>query len=379
MSTDEAVGDVGAAGTEPTEELVGGDVSVPEDRCGYSYDVSTLEGVGKTSCWRPVWADQDRCVWHSDEGDKPRQAYEELAPSPGERLDGACISEISLTGTDWFEDCVMIGVELNSVDLRSASFVRADFREAEFNHVDAREANFLRANLEDTTFDACDLRHAQFADARLDQAVFSHVRISRETDFGKSPVYEREIDEATSEDEYIRAAQAAIWSSREIQELFRRNALPTEARHYYLKEKDARRRLAWHLDNYGQALRAEASRWVTGYSMSPWRVLATSLVIIVVSALLYPLTGGLEEVVAGGGGEQMAVTWEVQNPESASRYYIFSVFLKSLYFSVVTFTTLGYGDISPIGTYARTVAGIEALTGTALMALLVFVLSRRIQ
>jgi voltage-gated potassium channel Kch len=118
---------------------------------------------------------------------------------------------------------------------------------------------------------------------------------------------------------------------------------------------------------------------VTGYSMSPWRILATSFVIIVVSALLYPLTGGLEEVVASGGGEQMAVTWEVQNPESASRYYIFSVFLKSLYFSVVTFTTLGYGDISPIGTYARTVAGIEALMGTALMALLVFVLSRRIQ
>lgn len=49
---------------------------------------------------------------------------------------------------------------------------------------------------------------------------------------------------------------------------------------------------------------------------------------------------------------------------------------KSLYFSVVTFATLGYGDIQPIGTVARFLAGIEALLGALLAALLVFVLTR---
>lgn len=41
-----------------------------------------------------------------------------------------------------------------------------------------------------------------------------------------------------------------------------------------------------------------------------------------------------------------------------------------LYFSVVTWTTLGYGDITPTG-YAKLVASIEALFGYVMMALLV--------
>lgn len=43
---------------------------------------------------------------------------------------------------------------------------------------------------------------------------------------------------------------------------------------------------------------------------------------------------------------------------------------EALYFSVVTFTTLGYGDLAPIG-WGRAVAGTEALAGLFLAALLV--------
>ena len=44
--------------------------------------------------------------------------------------------------------------------------------------------------------------------------------------------------------------------------------------------------------------------------------------------------------------------------------------LDCLYFSVVTWTTVGYGDLLPEGK-ARLVAGLEALTGYVLMALLI--------
>lgn len=45
-------------------------------------------------------------------------------------------------------------------------------------------------------------------------------------------------------------------------------------------------------------------------------------------------------------------------------------FLNSLYFSVVTFTTLGYGDILPIG-ISKLFAAIEALLGGFILALFV--------
>jgi hypothetical protein len=41
------------------------------------------------------------------------------------------------------------------------------------------------------------------------------------------------------------------------------------------------------------------------------------------------------------------------------------------YYSFVTLTTLGYGDIQPVSAYARTAAFIEAVTGTLYVAILI--------
>jgi voltage-gated potassium channel len=46
-------------------------------------------------------------------------------------------------------------------------------------------------------------------------------------------------------------------------------------------------------------------------------------------------------------------------------------FTELLYFSLVTITTLGYGDISPIAPLARIGAGLEAAMGTLYIAILI--------
>ena len=51
--------------------------------------------------------------------------------------------------------------------------------------------------------------------------------------------------------------------------------------------------------------------------------------------------------------------------------------LTSLYFSLVTFSTLGYGDWRP-RRYARAFAAVEALSGPVLMAALVVIMVRKI-
>ncbi len=50
-----------------------------------------------------------------------------------------------------------------------------------------------------------------------------------------------------------------------------------------------------------------------------------------------------------------------------------------LYFSIVTFTTLGYGDLRPCAnvTWARMVASLEAFIGAFMIALFVWTLARR--
>jgi hypothetical protein len=44
---------------------------------------------------------------------------------------------------------------------------------------------------------------------------------------------------------------------------------------------------------------------------------------------------------------------------------------------VVTFTTLGFGDISPITDAGRAVASVEAFTGAFMIALFVLVFGRK--
>lgn len=355
------------------------DGSTPDDRCGYVYNASTIHDVGDSSCWRPTWNDEDRCIWHADGGPKSREALAKLAPDEPERLDGAVLDAVDLDGIDWFEGCSLIGAEFTAVDLYEASLVGADLREATLENVDARKSDLRWVNLEDASIRSCDLRFADLRHARLDQTVLANTRIGPGTTFGDEVVYEEELEDvdADADERYQSRAQAAIWAYREIHDIHEKNALPYEARRYYLKEKDVRRRLAWRMTHWQRALMAEGSRWITGYGMSPWRVLGTAAVIIVVSALLYPTTGGLAETVTRGGDSE-TITWTIEDPESTSRYVFALVFFRSLYFSIVTFATLGYGDLRPIGDIARALAGVEALLGQMLVALLVFVLSRRI-
>ena len=54
----------------------------------------------------------------------------------------------------------------------------------------------------------------------------------------------------------------------------------------------------------------------------------------------------------------------------------FGTLLNALYYSLVTFTTLGYGDIQPTG-WLKALSAIEALTGAVFMALIVAVIARK--
>ena len=45
--------------------------------------------------------------------------------------------------------------------------------------------------------------------------------------------------------------------------------------------------------------------------------------------------------------------------------------VRSIYFSIVTITTLGYGEITPLSIAARNLAAMEAVTGVLYTATLV--------
>lgn len=119
---------------------------------------------------------------------------------------------------------------------------------------------------------------------------------------------------------------------------------------------------------YAAALRAKSSKlfylykgWEIfgGYGVGIIRAALTALLLpLVVFPLLYalsiPVGGKLE------GANMQPLYWA----------------LNSIYFSIVTFTTLGYGDISPKG-FAKIIASLEAITGYLVLALIVTIIARK--
>lgn len=102
---------------------------------------------------------------------------------------------------------------------------------------------------------------------------------------------------------------------------------------------------------------------------SPVRFAAYGGVVLLVAALLYwtkycGFVHGAEPILGSGGYQlQSRVSWGLRLPEA-------------LYFSCITFTTIGYGDLAPIG-LARFIAVVEGLLGITLVSSFVVALVKR--
>jgi len=53
-----------------------------------------------------------------------------------------------------------------------------------------------------------------------------------------------------------------------------------------------------------------------------------------------------------------------------------NILLYALYFSAITFTTVGYGDVVPIDWLTRILASIEAILGVSIMAIIIYALTK---
>lgn len=338
--------------------------------CGYRHEMGLADGeISSEPCRRPLWDDHDRCVWHAKVEEKTTETFDHIQPEQEDVVDGAYLRNASLIGVDWFVDTALVGADLTSAELNGADFHGADLTLATLTDASGISTDFSGTNLEGAILTNADLRRATLENARLNGAVLTDVHISDETVFGEESVYEQvSVSPRLGNGHHL---EAAAWAYRQLQQIYHENSLPWLARQSYIKGKDARRRLAWAKRNYRTATIRELSRWVTLYGSSPYRILVASFIVIVTSAIIYPLTGGIQEV---NGGEP--ITYTISNPQEAPKWWISRVLFKSLYFSVVTFATLGFGDIQPIGAAARMMAGVETILGSLLTALLVFVLAR---
>lgn len=271
----------------------------------------------------------------------------------GAVLRGACLREARLFGAN-LTDCELVGADLGGADLREcraerAGFGAASLRDATLFSADLREASFNGADLSGVDASCADLRGARIVSANCTGANFDRA------DARECRLAESEVAEASFESCDLRKGSISRLSGFKRANWIGANLAGVDFRGAY-----AVRRFALD-ENYlfefrarDRAHHAIYAVWKLtsdcGRSFSRWLGLIGAVTI---------LFGLLYGAVAIDYGDHS--TW-----------------LSPYYFSLVTLTTLGYGDALPTTVPAQAVVMVEVVLGYIFLGGLICILANKL-
>ena len=148
----------------------------------------------------------------------------------------------------------------------------------------------------------------------------------------------------------------------------------------FTKEKDMERKSYCHFKTLHRWLWSCFLNAIYGYGERPWNVAITAGVVILFFALFFSIIGiGNPEIIEIKGTAIQQTSGNIVDLafKGSIKNNVIRNFLDSLYFSTITFTTLGYGDFRPLEGLGRILAGSEAFIGAFMMALFVYTFARR--
>ena len=297
------------------------------------------------------------CFWHDHKTKK-------TDPDLKQRLEALVKSGHSLAG-----------FKLEGVDLSGAKLVcpgaksGLNLSDADFYHANLTGAHLFQANMQRCSLMKADLSHANLNCANLEDAnllgtEFEKTKIEN-VQWGKHVIQEQKGRKALKAG-HPATAMDFFQQSEEVYRNLRKVAeyrgLFEQAGTFFHHEMTMRRFRMPALSI--NRLISKLVDIFCGYGEKPINVILFSLLLIFVCAMIYFFMG-----IMGSNGEiifQSTHSW-MSNLTS---------FLYCIYFSVVTFTTLGYGDISPIG-WTRMTASTEAFMGSFILALFVVVFVKK--
>jgi uncharacterized protein YjbI with pentapeptide repeats len=239
---------------------------------------------------------------------------------------GAFLTEADLSGAYAGSACFC------GTDLRGASFVGANLTEADFRDANLMSARFRDADLTRGDLTGSDLRHTDFADALLVEMRYGNSRTMRGKYFGI-----RGLESTSGNALFVRDATDQDY----LDTLEHRIAGMPSGFGRFVKKKFFG---AWGLIDFGRSLVAPA-------------IYAAGLI------LLFGVVFALD----------MSLDWGLFDYEGTARSW-----LTPFYFSVVTYTTLGYGDVTPTNLMGEILVVVEVLLGYTTLGLILSILANKV-
>ena len=269
----------------------------------------------------------------SDEWNRWREEHPSVIPD----LSGIDLSELELSKANFRN------ANLRGADLSHGTFFLADFSHADLQRADCIESNFRRcdftdATLDEANLDSAELKRACLCDASCIGTKFEH------SDLSEADVAKLKYDRRKMMGKYrgIRGLDSTFGNA-----LWRRDAM----------DQDYIDSLKYVWSGKSVLNRALFKAWaLTDFGRSVWRVGLLAVVCIAIFAFAYYF---LQSDLDIGSASELSLP-------------------DALYFSVVVFTTLGFGDIAPETQITRLFVAIEVIMGYITLGLLMALISNTV-
>lgn len=297
------------------------------------------------------------CYWHDKSIDKTGpeiKAALEVYAKEGGLLRGIYLEKAALQNVDLvnrghkngydfsyanFYHCDLSSAHLFKINLSHACLMKASLRDAHLNYAILNKANLLGVN-----WKASKIEKVQFGKALIQEITAKKLQQNKDIELAN--------------DQYQQAEEIY----RDLRKHAEHEGIFSLSGAFIQKELTMRRMQLPLLSK--KRLSSKMIDLFCGYGEDPLRIIGISMGLIFCCALLYSFTG------LNYQGNIQVVSPTLSFTENLN------IFLSCLYYSVVTFTTLGYGDFTPVG-ISRALAAIEAFTGSFTIALFVVVFVKK--
>ena len=259
------------------------------------------------------------------------------------------------------------GIKLKFADMKNVNLVNADLSNADLTKADFSDASMYGVNLEGsilfkTNFEGANLKSANLRNCELLGADFTNSKLNNiDWDENYKIINEREAEKAQAEGDSIKSKE----KYKEAEDVYR--ALKISLQSQTLGEDTGKMFLREMIVKRKQMPLFSPLRFVSkiahlafGYGEKIGNILYTLLAVITVCALLY----GIE----GVGYQDRTLGFFV---EDLQQYGIWTTLGNLFYFSVVVFSTVGFGEIVPNGLLGKSIMIFEGLAGGLILSIFI--------
>ena len=251
------------------------------------------------------------------------------------------------------EMAILSYIHFEGANLRHSTFQDGKIHNCHFDDADISHANFKNATINSSSFQKTNISGALMINMSVIASNFTKAKLS-DTNLGsvlidQSSMFDKYLSEEKEKNYHI---AGTIY--KQLKDMYKNSSLHSQSDKFHYREMVCKRKsLKWHNPKkylgfifgdlsckYGTSI-SRIAFWITAF-------------ILGFAAAFYHL----------------------QNVRYYNNTFHLSPF-DSIYFSLATFTTVGYGDLHAIGNF-KILAGIEALTGLITISLFTVIITKKI-